>query len=183
MLQTKHVAIKQLVCDLLLWGNSFMYIKRKDGKPEKLIYLQHGDVQVDYIKEQDLVQYNVCNHNAIPKLVKKEDMIHFAKDTYDGINGRGFMYFASDIINLAEVASDTEWQVVSYASSMFYDRVLDFDMTQIPNGFIVPAPLDALFHLCLLMFRLLSNRFKLACARILLQSVVNVQVAELTTDL
>lgn len=44
---------------------------------------------------------------------------------------------------LAEVASDTEWQVVSYASSMFYDRVLDFDMMQIPNGSIVPAPLDA----------------------------------------
>ena len=101
MLQTKHVAIKQLVWDLLLWGNAFMYIKRKDGKPEKLIYLQHGDVQVDYRKEQDLVQYNVCNHNVIPKLVKKEDMIHFAKDTYDGINGRGFMFFASDIINLA----------------------------------------------------------------------------------
>lgn len=51
MLQTKHVAIKQLVWDLLLWGNAFMYIKRKDGKPEKLIYLQHGDVQVDYRKE------------------------------------------------------------------------------------------------------------------------------------
>lgn len=101
MLQTKHTAIKQLVWDLLLWGNAFMYIKRKDGKPDKLIYLQHGDVQVDYKKEQDLVQYNVNNHNAIPKLVKQEDMIHFAKDTYDGINGRGFMYFASDIINLA----------------------------------------------------------------------------------
>lgn len=101
MLQTKHVVIKQLVWDLLLWGNAFMYIKRKDGKPEKLIYLQHGDVQVDYKKEQDLVQYNVNNHNAIQKLVKQEDMIHFAKDTYDGINGRGFMDFASDIINLA----------------------------------------------------------------------------------
>ena len=101
MLQTKHTAIKQLVFDLLLWGNAFMYIKRKDGKPEKLIYLQHGDVQIDYKKEQDLVQYNVSNHIAIPKLVKQEDMIHFAKDTYDGINGRGFMYFASDIINLA----------------------------------------------------------------------------------
>lgn len=43
---------------------------------------------------------------------------------------------------LAEVASDTEWQVVSYASSMLYDRVLDFDGTQLPNGFAVPDPLD-----------------------------------------
>ena len=100
MLQTKHVAIKQLVWDLLLWGNSFMYIKRKDGKPEKLIYLQHGDVQVDYKKEQDLVQYNVCNHNSVPKLVKQEDMLHFARDTKDGVIGRPITCFASDIIDL-----------------------------------------------------------------------------------
>lgn len=101
MLQSKHTAIKQVVWDILLFGNAFMYIKRKDGKPEKLIYLQHGDVQVDYKKEQDLVQYQVCNHNAVPKFVKQEDMLHFAKDTYDGINGRGFIFFAADIINLA----------------------------------------------------------------------------------
>lgn len=100
MLQTKHNVIKQLVWDLLLWGNSYVYIKRKDGKPDKLIYLQHGDVTVDYKKEQDLVQYNVCNHNSVPKLVKQSDMLHFARDTYDGINGRGFMYFAADVINL-----------------------------------------------------------------------------------
>ena len=101
MLQSKHTVIKQIVWDLLLWGNSYIYIKRKDGKPDKLIYLQHGDVTIDYKKEQDLVQYNVCNHNSVPKLVKQEDMLHFARDTYDGINGRGFIFFASDIIDLA----------------------------------------------------------------------------------
>lgn len=101
MLQSKHVVIKQLVVDLLLFGNSFLYIKRVDGKPEKLIYLQHGDVQVNYKKEQDIVEYQCCNHNAVPKLVKQEDMIHFARDTRDGINGRGFMHFASEIIKLS----------------------------------------------------------------------------------
>ena len=101
MLQTKHTVIKQLVVDLYLYGNAFMYIKRKDGKPEKLIYLQHGDVQIDYKKEQELVQYNVCNHNSVPKLVKQEDMLHFARDTKDGIIGRPITCFASDIIDLS----------------------------------------------------------------------------------
>lgn len=101
MLQTKHVVIKQIVWDLLLWGNAFMYIKRKDGRPEKLIYLQHGDVQIDYKKEQDLVQYNVSNHMSVPSVVKQQDMLHFARDTYDGVIGRGFIFFAEDIINLA----------------------------------------------------------------------------------
>lgn len=101
MLQSKHTVIKQLVWDLLLWGNAFVYIKRGNNKIEKLIYLQHGDVQVDYKKELDMVQYNVCNHNAVPKLVPASDMLHFARDTYDGVNGRGFMFFADDIIKLA----------------------------------------------------------------------------------
>ena len=101
MLQSKHTAIKQLVWDLLLYGNAFLYIKRENGIPVKLIYMQHGDVNVIYKKEQDVVQYQCCNHTAVPQLVKQEDMLHFAKDTYDGINGRGFMFFAADILKLA----------------------------------------------------------------------------------
>ena len=101
MLQSKHTVIKQIVWDILMFGNAFVYIKRSSNGIEKLIYLQHGDVQVNYIKEKDLVEYGVCNHLAVPKLVKQEDMLHFAKDTYDGINGRGFLFFAADIVNLA----------------------------------------------------------------------------------
>lgn len=101
MLQSKHTVIKQIVWDLLLWGNAYIYIKREGNTPVKLIYLEHGDVVIDYKKEQDLVQYNVSNHLAVPKLVKQEDMLHFARDTRDGIQGRGFTVFASDIINLS----------------------------------------------------------------------------------
>jgi HK97 family phage portal protein len=101
MLQSKHTVIKQLVFDLLLYGNSYVYIKRTDGKPEKLIYLQFGDVQVNYKKEEDIVEYQCCNHNQVPKLVKQEDMLHFARDTRDGIMGRGFLYFAAEVIKLA----------------------------------------------------------------------------------
>ena len=101
MLQSKHTVIKQLVWDLLLWGNSYVYIKRDGNVPTKLIYLEHGDVTVDYRKEEDQVFYNCANHKSVPKLVKQTDMLHFARDTRDGINGRGFMWFADDIIKLA----------------------------------------------------------------------------------
>ena len=101
MLQTKHTVIKQLVWDLLLFGNAYIYIKRDGKTPVKLIYLEHGDVTVDYKKEDDFVQYGVTNHKAVPKLVKQADMLHFARDTRDGINGRGFITFARDIIDLA----------------------------------------------------------------------------------
>ena len=102
MLQSKHNAIKQLVWDLLLVGNSFLYIKRDaQGKPEELIYLDPHDVVVNYDKQNDRLDYTVSNHKQIPKLVKKENIIHFAKDTKDGINGRGFLFFATDVIDLA----------------------------------------------------------------------------------
>jgi len=104
MLQSKFTVIKQLVVDLLLYGNSFLYIKRVDGKPEKLIYMQHGDVQIDYKKQEDYVQYLCSNHKEVPAIVKQEDMLHFAKDTYDGVTGRGFIVFARDIIKLSGFA-------------------------------------------------------------------------------
>lgn len=101
MLQSKHTVIKMIVWDLLLYGNSYVYIKRSEGKPEKLVYLQFGDVQVNYKKEEDTVEYQCCNHKQVPKLVKQEDMLHFARDTRDGIMGRGFLYFAAEVIRLA----------------------------------------------------------------------------------
>lgn len=101
MLQSKHTVIKQIILDLYLHGNAFIYIKRQAKKPVKLIYLQYGDVTVDYRKEDDLVQYNVCNHKSVPKLVKQEDMLHFARDTRDGVIGRPITFFAGDILDLS----------------------------------------------------------------------------------
>ena len=102
MLQSKHTVIKQIVLDLYLHGNAFCYIKRdNNGKPVKLIYMQYGDVTIDYKKEQDLVQYNCSNHKSVPSLVKQADMLHFARDTKDGVIGRPITLFAADVINLS----------------------------------------------------------------------------------
>lgn len=101
MLQSKHTVIKQVVWDLLLYGNAYIYIKREGNSPVKLIYLDHGDVVVDYRKQDDTVTYQCSNHKSVPKIVAQKDMLHFARDTRDGINGRGFLAFACDIVNLA----------------------------------------------------------------------------------
>lgn len=101
MLQSKHTIIKQIILDLYLYGNAFIYIKRVDKKPVKLTYLQHGDVMIDYDKQNDIVKYRTCNHNSVPSLVKQEDMLHFARDTKDGVIGRPITLFARDIIDLA----------------------------------------------------------------------------------
>ena len=102
MLQSKHVLIKQIVWDLLLTGNAYIYVKRK-GKDsvDKLIYLRPSDVVPLYKEQEDTVSYQCFNHVQVPKEVPMKDMLHFAKDTYDGINGRGFLWFAADVLKLA----------------------------------------------------------------------------------
>jgi len=106
MLQSKHTIIKQIILDLYLHGNAYIYIKRVDNKPIKLIYLQYGDVTVDYDKENDIVKYQTSNHKSVPKFVKQEDMLHFARDTRDGIIGRPITLFAKDIIDLSGYTQD-----------------------------------------------------------------------------
>lgn len=101
MLQSKYTIIKQLVNDVLIFGNAYVYIKRKGGKLEKLIYLRPSDVTVLYKEQEDTVSYQCMNHIQVPKEVPMTDMLHFAKDTYDGINGRGFLWFAGDVLKLA----------------------------------------------------------------------------------
>jgi len=100
-LLSKHTLMKSLVWDLLLYGNSYLYIKRIDDKPMELIYLEHGDVTVDYDKLNGRLRYQISNHAGIPTRVNYTDVLHFAKDTRDGINGRGFLFFGADVIKLA----------------------------------------------------------------------------------
>ena len=105
----KYLLIHQLVWDYLLNGNAFAYIHRDNsGKPIKLTYLEFGDVTINYIKQNDTVTYQVTNHNDIPKNVKREDMLHFAKDPKDGgVIGRGFLYFAHNVIKLNDNADQS----------------------------------------------------------------------------
>ena len=102
MLQSKHTLIKQIIWDLLTTGNAYIYIKRKNKETvDKLIYMRPSDVVVRYEQQEDLVTYQCLNHTQVPKEVSAENILHFAKDTYDGVNGRGFLWFAGDVLQLA----------------------------------------------------------------------------------
>lgn len=101
MLQSKHTVIKKIIWDLLLTGNAYVYIKRTNGIPTKLVYLEHQDVNVFYDKLNDEVKYTISNHKKIPTDCPINNILHFAKDTKDGIIGRGFAYFAADVLELA----------------------------------------------------------------------------------
>lgn len=103
MIQSKYILFRSIVFDTLWWGNSYIYIKR-DGKgvPAKLIYLQHGDVSVDYNKTNGTIIYQITNHLDVPQTAKPEDMLHFFKNTRDGVTGIGLLAYASQAFKLAD---------------------------------------------------------------------------------
>lgn len=103
MLQSRFTFMKLMVWDLLWSGNAYCYIKR-DGKgtPIKLIYLQHGDVSVDYNKTKGTVIYQISNHLDVPQRVNPADILHILKNTRDGITGIGILAYASQAFKLAD---------------------------------------------------------------------------------
>lgn len=103
MIQSKYILFRSIVFDTLWWGNSYIYIKR-DGKgvPTKLIYLQHGDVSVDYNKTKGTIIYQIANHLDVPQTAKPENMLHFFKNTRDGVTGIGLLAYASQAFKLAD---------------------------------------------------------------------------------
>lgn len=105
-LQTKFLLIKQLVWDMLTTGNGMAYIKRaNDGTPIEIVYLPSGSTSIIYNEANRQLYYL----NAYVKKGKIEpiNMIHFIKNTHDGVNGIGVSKYAHQILNLSKATNKT----------------------------------------------------------------------------
>ena len=103
MLMSRYTVLKKLTWDMLWFGNAYIYIKRDgQGSPIKLIYLDHGDVSIDYNKTKGTIIYQIANHLDVPQIAKPENMLHFYKNTRDGITGIGLLAYASQAFKLAD---------------------------------------------------------------------------------
>ena len=99
-LLSKYTLLKQMVSDMLLYGNGFALIERAaDGTPINIVYCPHGTVSIQYNQQTMELYY------LVPSLrrgrVEPIDMIHILKNSKDGINGEGIIKFASRTIDLA----------------------------------------------------------------------------------
>ena len=101
---TKFMLFKLIVQAVITKGNSFVYIERaQDGTPTSLRYLEPQDVTVNYNKQTNYLYYlaNKVSSMRIPP----SDMLHFVKNSYDGVNGVSLLTYASRTLKLA---NDTE---------------------------------------------------------------------------
>lgn len=138
LLISKFIFIKQLIVDMLLYGNGYAYIQKdSNGAPIDLIYLEHGDVEIDYIKDTRVLRYKISGkYKGVPKIVLPKQMIHLYKNSNDGIKGRGILSYANRTITIGNY---TEEAAKDYFGSgcgikgilKFNEQVLDVDKEEI----------------------------------------------------
>jgi HK97 family phage portal protein len=104
---SKFIFMKQIVKDLLIYGNAYAIILRdKDGKPKQFGYLQPSEVTPYYSANDFFVQYYSSPKIKKAKILPK-DMIHLVMNSKDGIMGRGVLDFANESIETAQYVEST----------------------------------------------------------------------------
>lgn len=101
MLISKYMFMKMMISDVILHGNAFAYIERaKDGTPTNLVYCEHGSVTLHYNqKTQDLFyQIPFIRRGKIEPI----NVIHFYKDSNNGIEGKSLVTYANQVIRLSQ---------------------------------------------------------------------------------
>ena len=99
---TKFMLIKQVVSDVILYGNGYALIEKStDGMVVGLTYLP-GDQVTIYHNEASGEFYFLYKGMKI----EDKDILHFYKNTYDGVTGISLLKFANRTIYLANSAED-----------------------------------------------------------------------------
>lgn len=112
-LMTKYTFIKQLISDMLLYGNGFAYIQRAaDGTPVQLVYCPNGSVTINYNENGRKLLYT-CTQLRRGK-IEPIDMIHILKNSKDGVNGKGILSYADIALKLSKL---TESAAIDYFGS------------------------------------------------------------------
>lgn len=97
MLISKFICIKSVITDMLLYGNGYIYIRRDtQSTPIELIYLPHGTITINYNEMYGKLTYSYTGNNkTIPYTITPNNILHFYKNSTDGIQGRGILSYAS----------------------------------------------------------------------------------------
>lgn len=105
---SKFTVIKQVIVDMLLYGNGYIYIRRDSQQtPVELIYLPHGTITINYTESNNKLLYIYTGGNkSISKNILPKDILHFYKNTNDGIHGRGILSYANRAITIGNFTEE-----------------------------------------------------------------------------
>lgn len=107
---TQFMLVKNIVKDMLIYGNGFAYIIRDEaGRPVTLKYIPYNDCSIQYNQLTDTLYYR------IPKIksgyIEPINVIHLVMHSKNGVQGRSVLDFAHSTIKLA---SNTDKAALEY---------------------------------------------------------------------
>ena len=131
-LQTQFMFIKNIVKDVIVYGNGYALIVRdqETAKPKSLIYLPPGTCSPIYYQNTGKLYYNIPLYDA-KKMYEPLEVLHFFMDSKDGIEGRVLLEFAHNAIKLAAY---TEKAAMDYfGSGMRLTGILSTDAPRLTD--------------------------------------------------
>lgn len=138
---SKFITIKQVIVDMLLYGNGFIYIRRDSQEmPIELIYLPHGSITIEYVEQKGKVTYLYSGSNkTIPSRILPKNMLHFYKNSVDGIHGKGILSYANRTIKIGNYTEEAAKDYFGSGCSIkgilkFNEQVMNVDKEEIRNN-------------------------------------------------
>lgn len=92
---------EMLMTNLLLWGNAYALIKRKDGHVTELYPFKSKNMTVERDAVTNAIKYTYTNNKGITKTYTPKQVLHIPAFSFDGIIGVSPITYAREAMGLA----------------------------------------------------------------------------------
>ena len=116
---TRYNIIKNVVKDIILYGNGFIYIERdqETGQPKTLHYSPANQTTIWYDELNHKLYY--YNFTYLDRIDDGTNYLHFYMNTDDGFIGKGVLKYAYNVLDIASVIQNATSSYYSTAGQQF----------------------------------------------------------------
>ena len=116
---TRYNIIKNVVKDIILYGNGFIYIERDEetGQPKTLHYSPANQTRIAYDPLNHKLYYQ--NYTYLDRIDDGTNYLHFYMNSDDGFIGKGVLKNAYNVLDIASVIQNATSSYYSTAGQQF----------------------------------------------------------------
>ena len=116
---TKYNIIKNVIKDIILYGNGFIYIERDNetGQPKTLHYSPANQTTIWYDEINHKLYY--YNFTYLDRIDDGTNYLHFYMNSDDGFIGKGVLKYAYNVLDIASVIQNATSSYYSTAGQQF----------------------------------------------------------------
>lgn len=116
---TRYNIIKNVVKDIILYGNGFIYIERDDetGQPKTLHYSPANQTKILYDALNNKLYY--YNFTYLDRIDDGTNYLHFYMNSDNGFIGKGVLKYAYNVLDIASVIQNATSSYYSTAGQQF----------------------------------------------------------------